>query len=98
MPASLQLNSLKLHLSAATDAWHPVKRLTAAVAARHDYRSGFRPVVTQMHVAGESRNDTDPVLMGVRDPAARVRLTVALRSSPDVDRDALSGVFDLVIG
>ena len=59
---------------------------------------GRREFITQMYVAGEPRNDGDPVLMGVRDPAARARLIVALRPSPDVGPDGLSGVFDIVLG
>ena len=59
---------------------------------------GFERFITQMYVAGEPGNDGDPVLMGVRDPAARARLIVALRPSPDVGPDGLSGVFDIVLG
>jgi protocatechuate 3,4-dioxygenase beta subunit len=43
---------------------------------------GFERVITQMYVAGEPKNAGDPVLMDVRDPAARNRLIVALSSSP----------------
>ena len=59
---------------------------------------GFERFVTQMYVAGEPRNESDAVLMGVRDPAARARLIVALSPSPDVAPDGLSGVFDIVLG
>jgi protocatechuate 3,4-dioxygenase, beta subunit len=59
---------------------------------------GFERFITQMYVAGEPGNDSDPVLMGVRDPAARARLIVALRPSPDVGLDGMSGVFDIVPG
>ena len=58
--------------------------------------SGFERFITQMYVVGEARNESDPVLMGVRDPAARARLMVAFRRS-DVDPDGLSGVFDIVL-
>lgn len=58
---------------------------------------GFERFITQMYVAGEPGNDGDPVLMGVRDPAARARLTVALRLTPDVGPDGMSGVFDVVL-
>lgn len=59
---------------------------------------GFERFITQMYVAGEPRNEADPVLMGVRDPAARGRLIVALRPSPDVAPAGLAGAFDIVIG
>ena len=59
---------------------------------------GFERFVTQMYVAGEPGNERDPVLMGVRDPAARARLIVSLHPSPDVGREGLSGVFDVVLG
>ena len=59
---------------------------------------GFERFVTQMYVYGEPGNDGDPVLIGVRDPAARARLIVALRPSPDVVPDGMSGVFDIVLG
>src|SRR5215213_2859406 len=58
----------------------------------------FERFITQMYVAGEPDNDDDPVLMGVRDLAARARLIVALRPSPDVGPDGMSGVFDIVLG
>jgi protocatechuate 3,4-dioxygenase, beta subunit len=60
-------------------------------------QSGFERFITQMYVAGEARNESDPVLMGVRDPAARARLMVAFRPSSDLDPDGLSGVFDIVL-
>src|SRR5689334_13238459 len=53
---------------------------------------GFERFVTQMYMAGEPQNESDPVLVGVRDPAARARLIVALSPSPDVAPDGLSGV------
>src|SRR3954447_18605132 len=59
---------------------------------------GFERFITQMYVAGEPGNDSDPVLMGVREPAARARLIVALRPSPDVSPDGMSGGFDIVLG
>jgi protocatechuate 3,4-dioxygenase beta subunit len=60
--------------------------------------NGFERLVTQMYVAGEPGNESDPVLMGVRDPTARARLIVALRPSPDVGPAGLDGTFDIVIG
>ena len=63
-----------------------------AVAGR-----GFERFITQMYVAGEPRNDSDSVLMGVRDPSARARLIVALHGSPG-GAGALTGEFDIVLG
>jgi hypothetical protein len=51
-----------------------------------------------MYVAGEPGNESDPVLMGVRDGAARTRLMVALRPAPEVGPDGLTGAFDIVLG
>src|SRR5690242_15828656 len=59
---------------------------------------GFERFITQMYMAGEPRNESDPVLMGVRDPAARARLIIAFSPSPDVGPDGLSGQFDIVLG
>jgi protocatechuate 3,4-dioxygenase beta subunit len=59
---------------------------------------GFERFITQMYMAGEPRNESDPVLMGIRDPAARARLIVALSPLPDIAPDGLSGVFDIVLG
>ena len=59
---------------------------------------GFEPFVTQMYVAGEPRNERDPLLLAIRDPAARARLVVALAPAPETGPDALAGNFDIVIG
>ena len=59
---------------------------------------GFERFITQMYVAGEPGNESDPVLMGVRDGAARTRLMVALRPAPEVGPDGLTGAFDIVLG
>jgi protocatechuate 3,4-dioxygenase beta subunit len=59
---------------------------------------GFERLVTQMYVAGEPGNESDSVLVGVRDPAARARLLVVLRPSPEVGPAGLSGAFDIVLG
>ena len=58
---------------------------------------GFERFITQMYVAGEPGNQSDPVLLGVRDPAARARLAVALRSSPEIGPTGLTGTFDIVL-
>jgi protocatechuate 3,4-dioxygenase beta subunit len=59
---------------------------------------GFERFITQMYVAGEPGNASDPVLMGVRDPAARDRLMVALRPVGAGDPAVLAGEFDIVLG
>jgi protocatechuate 3,4-dioxygenase, beta subunit len=59
---------------------------------------GFERFVTQMYVAGEPTNAADPVLMGVRDPAARNRLVVELHPVQGNDAAALTGKFDIVLG
>ena len=59
--------------------------------------SGFDRFITQMYLAGEPRNATDPVLMAVHDPAARDRLIVAFRPIQD-DVAVLTGEFDIVLG
>jgi len=59
---------------------------------------GFERFITQMYVAGEPRNVADPVLMGVRDAAARDRLIVALQPVQDSGPAVLAGEFDIVLG
>ena len=59
---------------------------------------GLAPFVTQMYVEGEPLNERDPLLQGVRDPAARARLTVPLRPAPQIAADALAAEFDIVLG
>ncbi len=49
-----------------------------------------------MYIAGEPLNERDGVLMGVRDPAAR--LIVPLRPAPNIEANALAGTFDVVLG
>lgn len=58
---------------------------------------GFPRLITQMYVAGEPGNERDAVLLGVRDPAARARLVVALRPAPELAPGALAGDFDIVL-
>jgi protocatechuate 3,4-dioxygenase beta subunit len=57
---------------------------------------GLPRFITQMYVAGERQNESDGVLMSVRDPAARARLIVPLR--PAAEPDAFTGTFDIVFG
>jgi protocatechuate 3,4-dioxygenase beta subunit len=59
---------------------------------------GLARFTTQMYIAGEPLNDSDGVLMGVHDPAARTRLIVPLRPAPEMESNALAGTFDIVIG
>ena len=59
---------------------------------------GLTRFTTQMYVAGEALNERDGILMGVRDPAARARLIVPLRPTPEIEANALAGTFDIVIG
>jgi protocatechuate 3,4-dioxygenase beta subunit len=58
---------------------------------------GRRRFVTQMYIAGEPGNERDGVLTGVRDPAARARINVALEAAADLQPAALAGRFDIVL-
>jgi protocatechuate 3,4-dioxygenase beta subunit len=60
--------------------------------------AGLPRFTTQMYVAGEPLNERDSILMAVRDPAARTRLTVPLRPAPEIEPGALAGSFDIVLG
>jgi protocatechuate 3,4-dioxygenase, beta subunit len=60
--------------------------------------AGLPRFTTQMYVAGEPLNERDSILMAVRDPAARARLTVPLRPAPEIETGALAGTFDIVPG
>lgn len=59
--------------------------------------TGFDPLVTQMYVAGEPRNGSDGLLNRI-DPTARERVIVALSAAPELEADALKGMFDIVLG
>jgi len=59
--------------------------------------AGLPRFTTQMYVAGEPLNERDSVLMAVRDPAARARLTVPLQPAPEIETGALAGTFDIVL-
>jgi protocatechuate 3,4-dioxygenase beta subunit len=50
-----------------------------------------------MYVAGEPRNQADPIFTGIKDTAARARLTIDLRPSPEIDPTGLTGTFDIVL-
>ena len=56
-----------------------------------------RRLVTQMYVAGEARNEHDPVLSQIRDPAARAAVIVPLTPAPQLERGALVATFDIVM-
>ena len=55
-------------------------------------------LVTQMYVAGESRNERDGILSQIRDPTARASVIVRLAPAPQVEPAALAGTFDIVMG
>jgi protocatechuate 3,4-dioxygenase beta subunit len=57
----------------------------------------FDPLVTQMYVAGEPGNAEDGILNRI-DATARERVVVALAPAPEIEPDALKGVFDIVLG
>jgi protocatechuate 3,4-dioxygenase beta subunit len=57
----------------------------------------FDPLVTQMYVAGEPGNAEDGILNRI-DPTARDRVIVALAPAPEIEPDALKGMFDIVLG
>lgn len=59
--------------------------------------AGLPRFTTQMYVAGEPLNERDALLMSIRDPAARARLIVPLRSAPEAEPGALAGTFDIVL-
>jgi protocatechuate 3,4-dioxygenase, beta subunit len=59
---------------------------------------GFERFVTQMYVAGEAGNESDPVLLGVRDAAARAKLIVPLRVLSNAGPAVFAGTFDIVVG
>lgn len=56
------------------------------------------PFTTQMYVEGEPLNATDIILNNVTDPDARARLIVPLVPAPDIEPDALSGTFHIILG
>lgn len=55
------------------------------------------PLVTQMYVAGEPRNETDGILNRIRDAAQRANVIVPLVSDPTSGVDAFTGTFDIVL-
>ena len=59
---------------------------------------GSEPLVTQMYVAGEPRNQTDGILNRIRDAAARASVIVPLSPDAAAGPDALAARFDIVLG
>lgn len=59
---------------------------------------GMRPLVTQLYVAGEPRNETDFVLNRIRDPEARRSVIVPFTPAPEIEAGALAARFDIVLG
>lgn len=53
---------------------------------------------TQMYIQGHPLNEGDSIFMSVRDPAARNRLTAALRPASHIEPGALAGKFDIILG
>ena len=58
---------------------------------------GMEPFATQMYVAGEPQNARDGLLNRIRDPRARAGVIVDLKPAPELEPEALSGTFDIVI-
>ncbi|MCG8358061.1 MAG: protocatechuate 3,4-dioxygenase [Kiloniellales bacterium] len=59
---------------------------------------GFKPLTTQMYVAGEPQNARDGLYNRIRDAAARASVTVALEPAPDLEPNGLAGRFDIILG
>jgi protocatechuate 3,4-dioxygenase beta subunit len=59
---------------------------------------GSTRLVTQMYVAGEPGNARDGLYNGIRDPASRAAVTVALAPAPEIEPGAIAGRFDVVLG
>ena len=57
-----------------------------------------RRLVTQMYVAGEARNDRDPVLAQIHDPAQRAAVIVPLAATAQFEPGALAATFNIVMG
>ena len=55
-------------------------------------------LVTQMYVFGEPRNARDGVLNSIRDPRARDSVIVRLEPADRLEKGAITGTFDIVLG
>lgn len=54
-------------------------------------------LVTQMYVFGEPRNERDFVLNRIRDPRQRDSVIVRLEPAERLEKDAITGTFDIVL-
>lgn len=59
---------------------------------------GGDTLITQMYFAGEPKNAQDFVLNGIRDEAQRESVIVPLEDASAMEKDALAGQFDIVLG
>ena len=57
-----------------------------------------RLLTTQLYVKGEPRNNTDPVLRGIRDPRARESVIVDFKALPNSRVGELTASFPIVLG
>jgi len=58
---------------------------------------GKPALTTQMYFADGEGNDSDGILNGVGDAAARASLIVSFRPSPEIEAESRSGTFDIVV-
>jgi protocatechuate 3,4-dioxygenase beta subunit len=61
------------------------------------YAPGQGRFVTQMYVEGEPLNARDGILNSIRNPATRQSVIVRLDPAPDLEPQALKGMFDIVL-
>ena len=59
--------------------------------------TGLPPLVTQMYFAGDPLNRQDGILNAVEDTAARARLIVPFRESPQIEPGSHAGQFNIVL-
>ncbi len=59
---------------------------------------GSNRLTTQMYVEGEPRNESDFLLSRIRNAEARRSLIVPLKLAQNLEKDALIGQFDIVLG
>jgi len=58
---------------------------------------GAGRMTTQMYLAGHPLNQKDWILNSIRDPQAREKLIVPLKPAPQIEPNALTGTFDIVL-
>jgi len=61
------------------------------------YAPGQGRFITQMYVEGEPLNARDGILNGIRNQAARQSVIVRLDPAPELEPQALKGMFDIVL-